>query len=170
MRDFGLPGRSPAVGGTAMIATSHTMASAAGLDVLRAGGSAVDAALTAAALLCVVEPQMTGIGGDSFALVATPDGTVEGMSGTGRAPQAAARDAVAQALSRQGCPVETDGYGHTKIPRHTAHAVTVPGALAGWAALHERYGTMPWATLFEPAIRAAKEGFPVASRVASDWA
>jgi gamma-glutamyltranspeptidase/glutathione hydrolase len=83
MRDLHLPGRSPALGREAMVATSHAAATLAGVDILRAGGNAVDAAVAAAAVQGVVEPQMTSPGGDVFALVAMPDGQIHGLNASG---------------------------------------------------------------------------------------
>src|SRR5262245_50369931 len=92
MRNFDQPGKSAAYGTTGMAATSSPLATLAAIDVLRAGGNAVDAAVTASAILCLTEPHMTGIGGDCFALIGKPNGTVTGLNGSGRAAAAATAD------------------------------------------------------------------------------
>ena len=156
MRNFHLPGRSTAYGANGMAATSAPMATLAALDVLRAGGNAVDAAITASAVLCVVEPAMTGIGGDCFALIGLPDGTVRGLNASGRAAMAA----DASWLKRAGL---------TTIDRRSIHAVTVPGAIDGWQALLAAHGTMSLGQCLEPAIALAEAGVPITPRVAFDW-
>jgi gamma-glutamyltranspeptidase / glutathione hydrolase len=141
-----------------MIATSQPLATAAGLAVLERGGNAVDAAVTAAAVLNVVEPMMTGIGGDMFALVwNAKDHTLIGLNASGRAGSLMTRDAV---LAR----------GHTTMPQETVEDVTVPGALSGWEALLHRYGTLTLAQALQPAIGYAEGGFPVTPIIAQDWA
>ncbi|MFZ2102356.1 MAG: gamma-glutamyltransferase, partial [Oricola sp.] len=156
-RNFQLPGRSPVIAENGLVATSHPLASVTALDVLKMGGNAVDAAVAAAATLAVVEPQMTGIGGDCFAIVCRPDGTVTGVDGAGRAAAGAHADWYAQ-------------NGFTEIPEHSAHAVTVPGAVRGWETLLVVHGTMGFNRLFTDAIRYAEDGYAVAPRVAYDWA
>ena len=156
MRDFELPGRSTAYGQHGMAATSHPMATLTALDVLRAGGNAVDAAVAAVAVQCVVEPGMTGIGGDCFVLLAPAGGGVVALNGSGRAPAAATPERLA-------------GLGVRQL-EGTVHAVTVPGAIDAWARLLERHGTRELGALLQPAIRCADEGFVVTPRVAFDWA
>jgi gamma-glutamyltranspeptidase/glutathione hydrolase len=156
MRNFQAPGRSAACGMEAMAATSSPLATLAAIDVLRNGGNAVDAAVTASAVLCVTEPHMTGIGGDCFALVAEPDGTVTGINGAGRAALAADESW----LKRSGL---------ASIERTSVHAVTVPGAVDAWDRLLRRFGTISLADALKPAMRLAETGTPVTPRVAFDW-
>ena len=157
MRDFHLPGRSTVHARRAMCATSHPAASLAAIETLKAGGNAADAAIAAVSVLCVVEPAMTGIGGDCFALVAKPDGTVTGLNAAGRAPAAANATWYAD-------------KGITEIEVTTPHAVTVPGAIAGWDRFLSEFGSMGLDRLLTPAIDHAEGGFVVAPRIAHDWA
>src|ERR1700752_3906271 len=112
-----------------MAAPSSPLATLAALDVLKSGGNAVDAAVTASAILCITEPHMTGIGGDCFALIGKSDGTIEGLNGSGRAAQSA--DATWLAWSKLSA-----------IATRGVHAVTVPGAIDAWSVLLARHGTM----------------------------
>ena len=157
VRNFELPGRSPVHGMNGMAATSHPLATLAAINILQGGGNAVDAAVAACAVQCVVEPQSTGIGGDCFVLYAPAGGDVIAYNGSGRAPAAA-----------------TPGWfadkGITEIGVTSPHAVTVPGAIDAWARLVEDHGAMDLGALLRPAIAHARDGFPVSSRVARDWA
>jgi gamma-glutamyltranspeptidase/glutathione hydrolase len=156
-RDFHLPGRSPVIAAEGMAACSHPLASLAAIEALRAGGNAVDAAVTAVAVLCVVEPQMTGIGGDCFAMISVPGRPVWGYNGSGRAGARAST----QPLLDQGIRA---------IAPDSIHAVTVPGAIDAWAAILAAHGRFGLDRALAPAIRYAEHGFPVAARVAWDWA
>lgn len=157
MRSFHFPGRSPVYATRAMCATSHPLASLAAIEMLKSGGNAVDAAITAAAVLCVVEHPMTGIGGDCFAIVAKPGQKLIGLNAAGRAPKAATTDWYAK-------------KGISQIQVQSPHAVTVPGAIDGWATLLADHGTKTLADVLAPAIAYAEDGFAVAPRVAADWA
>ena len=150
-------GRSPVLATRGMIATSQPLASAAGLQVLRDGGNAVDAAIAAAAVLNVVEPMMCGIGGDLFALVYEADtGTLHGLNATGRAGSKAS-----SAFMRD--------EGYENMPGSGIYAVTVPGALHGWEELRSRFGTRSLKDLLGPAIHYAEDGFPVSQIIANQW-
>lgn len=126
-----------------MVASSHPLATQAGLHTLQAGGNAVDAALSVAAALTVVDPANNGVGGDCFAIVSMNGQPLAGLNASGFSPAALSADAVRAA-------------GHTSMPVHGWLPVTVPGAPAGWAALHERYGTKTMTELFAPAISLCK--------------
>jgi len=156
MRDFNIPGRSAAVAANGMVATSAPMATLAGLDVLRAGGNAMDAAIAAVAMQSVVEPQSTGIGGDCFVLYSKAGALPVALNGSGRAPGKATVEWYTEHQIGQ-------------ISTQTAHAVTIPGAIDAWCTLNREHGTRPLAELLEPAARAAEEGYRVTPRVAWDW-
>jgi gamma-glutamyltranspeptidase / glutathione hydrolase len=153
-----LAGRSAVYAPHGVIATSQPLATAAGLAVLQRGGNAFDAAVTAAAVLNLVEPHMTGIGGDMFALVwPAKERRLVALNASGRSGAGMTREVL---LRR----------GHTEVPVDGAEPITVPGALSGWAALLDRYGTITLAEAMEPAIRLAEEGFPVSPIIARQWA
>ena len=142
----------------AMIATSQPLATAAGLAVLERGGNAIDAAVTAAAVLNVTEPMMTGIGGDMFAIVwSEKDHKLYGLNASGRAGSLMTREAL---LAR----------GHRTMPVETIEDVTAPGALSGWDALLHSFGTITLAQALAPAISYAEDGFPVTPIIAQEWA
>src|SRR5688572_29145394 len=130
--------RSPVLGRNGVIATSQPLASAAGLQVLQEGGSAIDAAVTAAAVLAVVEPTMTGVGGDLFALVY--DGKAKSLKALNSSGRAGA-NASADALRR---------HGLTAMPTHGPASITVPGSVAGWSELLRSHGTIPLARAVAP--------------------
>lgn len=156
-RDFMKPGRSVSVSDRGMAATSHPLASLTAVDILRAGGNAIDAALAAVALQCVIDPHMTGIGGDCFAMVSPGGGRPVSLNGSGPAPAGINADKL-QAL------------GWSAIPDDSVHAVTVPGAVGAWCELHDEYGRLAMDEILAPAIAAAEEGFCITPRVAHDWA
>jgi gamma-glutamyltranspeptidase/glutathione hydrolase len=156
MRDFHLPGRSEVYAGNGMVATSHPLAAKVGVEMLEAGGNAVDAAIAAAVLLGICEPQMTGIGGDLFALVGRPGEPVRALNASGRAPAG---------LSAE----EMRARGMTAVPLRGIQAVTLPGAVDGFCRLSEEMGALGLERVLAPAIRYAEEGVPVAPRVAFDW-
>ncbi|TPV97199.1 MAG: gamma-glutamyltransferase [Myxococcales bacterium FL481] len=139
------------------VATSHPLASATALGVLASGGNAFDAAVSAAAVLNVVEPHMTGIGGDMFALAwSARENRLVGLDASGRSGSLV----DAEAARAQGA---------TEVPYRGAAAVTVPGALSGWAALLGAYGTLSLSQALQPAIALAEEGFPVSPIIAKQW-
>ncbi|MBI4366894.1 MAG: gamma-glutamyltransferase [Deltaproteobacteria bacterium] len=154
-RDFQMPGRSPVIACNGMAATSHPLATLAAVDTLRAGGTAADAAVAAVATLCVVEPHMTGIGGDCYCLVSQPGKPVWGYNGSGRAGAKASFEALR-------------AKGMTEIG-NSIHAVTVPGALEAWEAILKAHGRFGLDRALQAAINYAEGGFPVAPRVAWDW-
>jgi len=137
-----------------VVATSQPLAAQAGLAIMMRGGNAVDAAIATAAALMVTEPTSNGIGSDAFALVWS-DGALHGLNASGRAPS-----------------LLTPAHlkGHAQMPVHGWPAVTVPGAVDGWKQCHDRFGALPFADLLEPAIRLAREGYPVAPQTAHAWA
>jgi len=140
-----------------LVASSVPMASAAGVEALRRGGNAIDAAIASAATLCVVEPMSTGLGGDAFALVASArERRLLALNGSGRAPAAASLDAYR-------------AQGLEEVPARGILSATVPGAVHAWETLSRRLGALPLADTLEPAIRAAEQGFVVTELVAHYW-
>ena len=158
LRDFHRPGRSPVFGTHGMAATAVPIATLTAIDALRAGGNALDAAVAAVAVLGVIEPHSTGIGGDCFCLYA-PAGErrVVALNGSGRAPAAASIDFFEE-------------RGIAALENTSAHSVTVPGAVSAWETLLAAHGRKEFDELLQPAIRFAEEGWPIGPRVASDWA
>ena len=155
---FSFPSRrSPVLARRGLVATSQPLAAQAGLEVLRSGGNAIDAAIATVATLCVVEPCSTGVGGDAFALVwSAAEGRLFGLNASGPAPAALSADLV---RSR----------GHTTFPTWGGLAVTVPGSVRGWQLALERFGTMGLDTLLAQPIDYARNGFPVSPRIARAW-
>ena len=147
--------RSAAWGRHGAAATAHPLATLAAIDILRAGGSAVDAAIAANAVLGYAEPIACGIGGDCFVMLWDPrTRQVVGLNGSGRSPRALTLETVRR-RARNGL-----------IPSYGAISVSVPGTVDAWWALHERYGKLPWKDLFGPAIAHAEDGAPVSQNVA----
>ena len=155
-RDFHVPGRSTVYGSNGMVATSHPLAALAAIETLRAGGNAVDAAVAAIAIAGVIEPQMTGIGGDCFCLVAKPGQPVWGYNGSGRS----AASMRAELLIEQGL---------TEIATNSVHSVTVPGAVEAWETILKAHGRFGLDRALSFAIDAAERGVPVPPRVQYDW-
>jgi gamma-glutamyltranspeptidase/glutathione hydrolase len=150
--------RSVVLARNGMIATSQPLASAAGLKVLQDGGNAIDAAVTAAAVLAVVEPSMTGIGGDLFSIVyEAKTGTLHGLNASGRSPHAATPAAFA-------------ARHLTQVPDGGVLSITVPGAVDGWFELLARFGTISIAAALAPAIGYAADGYPVSEIISAQWA
>lgn len=139
-----------------MVCTSQPLASQAGLTILQQGGNAIDAAIATAICQTIVEPTNNGLGSDCFALVWT-GGKLHGLNGSGYAPQRLTPEAVAASGATE------------KMPLRGWEAVTVPGAPSAWAELHKRFGRLPFAKLFEPAIYYAEQGYPVSPIVARFW-
>ncbi len=138
-----------------MVATSQPLASQAGLDILKMGGNAIDAAIATAACLTVVEPTSNGIGGDAFALVWVK-GELHGLNSSGRAPENISIDAVKES-------------GHDEIPKYGFTPVTVPGAPGAWAELSERFGKLPLREVLQPAINYATKGYPLSPTLCKFW-
>ncbi len=150
------PGKRHTVfGKKGMVATSQPLAAQTGLEILKKGGNAIDAAIATAATLTVVEPTSNGIGGDGFALVWVK-GELHGLNASGPSPQELTIDAV-------------KAKGHDKMPVHGLIPVTVPGVPAGWAELSERFGKLPLSEVLAPAVRYAEEGYPLTPILAKYW-
>ena len=142
------PGRPPTRAQRGLICSPHYLASSTGLDILRDGGSAVDAAIAANATLCVVYPHMAGLGGDGFWQICA-DGEVSAINASGPAASKATREYYKE-------------LDYEEIPeRGSASALTVPGAVDGWRLAHEKYGRLSWSRLFEDAITYAREGVAI---------
>jgi len=149
--------RSNVLARRGMVATSQPLAAQAGLQILMQGGNAADAAVATAAMLNVVEPISTGIGGDCFALYY--DGRsrkVTALNGSGRSPASASIDAV-------------NRLGYTRMPIFTGISVSIPGTVAGWSDILERHGRMTLGDVLKPAIWTAENGYPVSELIANAW-
>ncbi|MEO0357475.1 MAG: gamma-glutamyltransferase, partial [Pseudomonadota bacterium] len=158
MRDFHKPGRSAVFAANGMCATSHPIGAGVAIDILKQGGNAVDAAIAGAVVLGLCEPQMTGIGGDMFALIhPAPEADVVAINASGRAPAAL----TAADLRDQG---------QQTIGLESVSSITVPGAVDGFCQLSHDYGALGLDAILAPAIHYANAGVPVAPRVAFDWA
>jgi len=158
MRDFQLPGRSPVYARNGMCATSHPLAAKVAVQILEAGGNAVDAAIAAAVLLGFCEPSMTGIGGDCFVLLKPRDeNRVVALNGSGRAPKG-----LSAAKMRAA--------GNTTVPLHGIESVTLPGAVDAFCRLSRDWGKLGLKAILAPAIHYAQAGVPVSPRTAFDWA
>jgi len=152
-----VPGRSVVATRLGIVASSHPLASAAGVRMLELGGNAVDAAIAANATLGLMEPMMNGIGGDLFAIVyEAKSGKLYGLNSGGWAPTGLTAALLAS-------------KGHSRMPQRGVFTVTVPGAVAGWDALRERFGTLAFSTLLAPAIYYAENGFPLSEVDAGLW-
>src|SRR6266478_2213259 len=150
-------GRSMVVTDQGIVATSHYLASQAGARTLARGGSAMDAAIAANAVLGVTEPMMNGIGGDLFLLYwDNKAGKLYGLNASGWAPRKLTVEFLA-------------GHGITAMPHDGIHIVTVPGAVDGWSQAHKRFGRLPWKDLFTPAIYYAKHGYAVPEIIQDYW-
>jgi gamma-glutamyltranspeptidase/glutathione hydrolase len=150
--------RSEVLARNGMVATSQPLAAEAGLEVLKRGGNAVDAAIAAAAVLNVVEPESAGLGGDVFAIVwSAKDKKLFALNGSGRAPAGATLEHMRK--------ISKDGH----MPQHGIDSITVPGAVDAWDVLLKRFGTLGFKELLAPAVRIADEGFGLSERIRNDW-
>ncbi|MDZ7638235.1 MAG: gamma-glutamyltransferase [Bryobacterales bacterium] len=159
-----LPLGRPAEQARSMVITTHgvvgasqTLAAAAGAKILEEGGNAVDAAIAANAVMGLVEPESNGIGGDLFAIIyIAKEDKLYAINASGWSPKAMTREALR-------------ARGHVEMPESGIDSITVPGAVSGWHAMRERFGTLPFTRILAPAIRYATDGFPVTELIATDW-
>lgn len=157
MRNFSFPGRSVSYGQNGAAATSNIHSTLTAIDILKNGGNAMDAAIAACAVQCVIDPMQTGIGGDCFALISEAgSGQIKGLNGSGRAPAGLNADYLLD-------------QGIDKIDLQSPHSVTVPGAIDAWCRLNEQFGSKELAELLAPAINFAENGFIVTQRTSVDW-
>ncbi len=152
--------RYPVYAKGGMVNCSSPQASAAGLEILRRGGNAMDAAVAAAAALTVVEPTANGLGSDAFALIwSEKDRTLFGLNSSGKSPMLASIEKL-----------HADGIGKDgKMPRHGWAPVTVPGAVKAWSAINQRFGNLPLSEVLKPAVQYAKDGYPCSPNLAASW-
>jgi gamma-glutamyltranspeptidase / glutathione hydrolase len=154
--------RSPVIAEHAMVASSHPLATQIGLEVLRDGGSAVDAAIAVNAALALMEPTGCGLGGDLFAIVWDAEARrLHGLNGSGRSPRALTVDIMREALKEKG---------FNMIPSRGVLPVSVPGCVDAWFTLHAKFGKLPMKRLLQPTIDYAREGFPLTQLIAYYWA
>ena len=147
--------RNTVIANRGMVATSQPLAAQAGLDILKKGGNAVDAAIATAAALTVVEPTSNGIGGDAFALVWMKD-ELFGLNASGPSAKSISKEALV-------------ARGHNKMPMHGVIPVTVPGTPSAWVALSERFGKLPLNEVLAPAISYAEKGYPISVTLGQNW-
>lgn len=147
--------RMATIANNGMVATSQPLAAQAGLDILKKGGNAIDAAIATAATLTVVEPTSNGIGGDAFALVWVK-GKLHGLNASGPSPKSISIEEVKK-------------RGYSELPRYGWLPVTVPGAPAAWAELSKKFGKLPLTEVLQPAIDYAEKGYPVSPIAGKDW-
>ena len=157
MRNLQHPGRSVVRSLRGMVASSHTLSSSVGIEILQQGGNALDAAIAMCAVQCVVEPGSTGIGGDNYCLY-SKGGTdkIVAYNGSGKTPSGLTLDRLKSA-------------GITQLTRTSAHSVIIPGAVDAWCRLNADYGKLPLSELLRPAIHYAEHGYPITERVHFDW-
>jgi len=160
--------RSTVYGQQGVVSTSQPLASEAGIEILRDGGNAFDAAVATAAALNVVEPTSTGLGGDVFALYRTADGDVGAMRACGGAPADATLENVRETVAEDP-DTDAETPEEAEMPGTGAQAVTVPGTARGWEATAERFGEKDLGELLQPAIRYATDGYPVSEVVSAQW-
>ena len=157
IRDFSRIGKSNVISSNAMLASSHPIAASVGMEILKNGGNAVDAALAMNAVLCIAEPHMTGVGGDCFAMLSHDGSTkLKALNGSGKS-----------SMRAKGSNLRKNNL--TVIEPNMPDAITIPGAVAAWTTIHKEYGHIPWKDLFQPAVYFAKNGINVHERVALDW-
>jgi gamma-glutamyltranspeptidase/glutathione hydrolase len=160
--------RSPVIARNGMAATAHPLATQVAVDILKKGGSAMDAAIAANATLGLIEPISCGIGGDLFAIVWDPKTRrLYGYNASGTAPKG--RDLAGMIAEARDASAKLGRPYSARVPRYGSLSVTVPGAVDGWFALHDRFGSLGMKQVLAPAIGYAREGFPVTQMVAQNW-